>query len=201
MLIDRSSQACLNCHVRDSQMVITNGLIDHTAAFGDLPTGKHTTLACVDCHDPHMGVVQLRQAKQPTTRTTCANCHWQQASYQKNPIHLGMQLACNECHMPRMILIASGDPTNFLGDIRTHRMVIDATQIEQFTTVTAADGTQTQKALPQIGLNFACRHCHGGGLGSPKKDEQLLNGAENYHIRPEPTPVEPTPEPTATPVP
>jgi len=205
MLVDRSSQACLTCHIRDSEMVITNGLIDHTKAFGDLSAGKHITLDCVDCHDPHMGVVQLRQSQRPTTRTTCADCHWQQASYQKNKIHVGMQLACIECHMPRMIMVATSDPLNFLGDVRTHRMVIDADQIEQFITVTAADGTQTQHALPQIGLNFACRHCHGGGLGSPKTDEQLLKGAANYHVRPEPTPVMPTlestPMSTATSVP
>ena len=199
MLVDRSSQACLNCHVRDSEMIITNGLIDHREAFGDLPAGKHTTLACVDCHEPHVGVVQLRQAKQSTTQAVCAECHWQEASYQKNPLHAVMQLACIECHMPRMISIAASDPTNFLGDIRTHRMVIDAGQIEQFITVTAADGTQIQQALPQIGLNFACRHCHGGGLGGPKTDEQLLQGAENYHVRPEPTQVLPTLEPTLMP--
>jgi hypothetical protein len=199
MLIDRSSQACQKCHLRDSEMVITNGLIDHTDAFGDLPAGKHTTLACVDCHDPHMGVVQLRQEKQPTTRTTCTDCHWQQASYQKNPLHSVMQLACTECHMPRMILNATGDPTNFMGDVRTHRMAIDAVQIEQFITKTAADGAPIQQALPQIGLNSACRHCHGGGLGGPKTDEQLLEGAKNYHLPPEPTPVLPTPEPTSEP--
>ena len=199
MQIDRSNQACLKCHVRDSDMVVTDGLIDHTDAFGDLPAGKHTTLACVDCHDPHMGVVQLRQAKQTTTRTTCEDCHWQQASYQKNTVHYGMRVACIECHMPRMIMNATGNPAKFLGDVRTHRMVIDATQIEQFITVFSADGTPAQQVLPEIGLNFACRHCHGSGLGSPKTDEQLLEGARNYHVRSEPTPVLPTPAPTAEP--
>ena len=198
MLIDRSSQTCLTCHNRDGEMEINNGLIDHTELFGDLPAGKHTALACVDCHDPHTGVIQLRQEKQPTVRTTCESCHWQQAKYQKNPIHVGIQLACVECHMPRMILNAAGDPVKYTGDVRTHRMVIDPTQIEQFITVTAADGTQKQQALPQISLNFACRHCHGGGLGSPKTNEQLLNEAEGYHDMSEPTPVPPTAEPTAT---
>jgi hypothetical protein len=198
MSVDRSSQACLNCHTRDSAIAIKNGFIDHTELFGDLPAGKHTALACIDCHDPHTGVVQQIQAKQPATRTTCVNCHWQQAKYQKNPVHLGMQVACVECHMPRMIVNATGDPAKFIGDVRTHRMVIDPTQIEQFITVTAADGTQQQQALPQIGLNFACRHCHGGGLGGPKTDEQLIDEASGYHDIPEPTPVPPTPEPTAT---
>ena len=203
MLIDRSSQLCLNCHNRDSALTITNGFIDHSASYGDLPAGKHTALACIDCHNPHQGVVELRQANQPTTMNPCINCHYKEARNQKNPTHLGMQLACTECHMPRPILNAVGDPAKFIGDVRTHRMVIDPTQIEQFITVTAPDGTDIQQALPQIGLNFACRHCHGSGLGLPKTDEELMNLAKDYHNPPEPTPVPPTPvpptpEPTAT---
>jgi predicted CXXCH cytochrome family protein len=198
MLIDRSSQVCLDCHSRDNKLVISNGLIDHAESYGDLPAGKHTTLACVDCHDPHMGVIQLQVAKQPTTRATCQDCHWQQAKYQKNPIHMVMRLACVECHMPYMIMSAIGDPATFQGDIRTHRMVIDPTQIEQFTTVISENGTPTLQALPQIGLNFACRHCHGGGLGSPKTNEQLLEGIKDYHNVPVTTAIPPTPEPTAT---
>jgi hypothetical protein len=49
-------------------------------------------------------------------------------------------------------------------------------------------------------LNFACRHCHGGELGGPKTDEQLLEAAKDYHTQPEPTPIPPTPVPP-TPVP
>jgi len=194
---------CLNCHNRENEITIKNGLIDHSDPYGDLPSGKHTALACVDCHDPHKGVVQLREADQDTTLVTCENCHWQQAMYQNNPVHQVMQLDCIECHMPRMIQNATGDPAIFMGDVRTHRMAIDSSQIEQFTTISGTIDLQTQDAFLQIGLNFACRRCHGGELGAPKTDEQLFEVANGYHDQPEPTPipptsVPPTPDPTAT---
>jgi predicted methyltransferase len=79
-----------------------------------------------------------------------------------------------------MVVSAWGDPDTYTGDIRTHLMSIDPYQIEQFN----EDGTQ---ALSQIGLNFACRHCHGSGIGSEKTDEELIQAAVDYHARPTPT--------------
>jgi hypothetical protein len=90
--------------------------------------------------------------------------------------------------MPRMIQSAWGDAEKFTGDIRTHRMAIDPTQIEQFETPTNQDGSETQVVYSQISLNFACRHCHGAGLGSPKTDEELIGNATGYHDRPQAAP-------------
>lgn len=65
----------------------------------------------------------------------------------------------------------------FTGDIRTHLMAIDFEQIGQF----SEDGST---ALSQLGLNFACRHCHvEGGKASVKTDSELINKAYNYHAR------------------
>jgi hypothetical protein len=67
----------------------------------------------------------------------------------------------------------------FTGDIRTHLMGIDATQIEQF----SEDGSV---ALSELGLNFACRSCHvDGGSATVKTDEELIEKAYGYHDRPE----------------
>lgn len=81
--------------------------------------------------------------------------------------------------MPRVTVSAWGDTENYTGDIRTHLMAIDPAQIEQF----SEDGSV---ALSQIGLNFACRHCHGAGFGTEKTDEELIAAATGYHDRPEP---------------
>jgi len=134
----------------------------------------------VVCHDPHAGVIALRNAEEgtPTTRTQCENCHFQQAKYQDSPVHMEL-VACIDCHMPRATKSAVGDAEKFTGDIRTHLMAIDATQIGQFT----EDGSE---ALSQIGLNFACRSCHvEGGMASVKTDEELIDKAWGYHDRPE----------------
>jgi predicted methyltransferase len=58
--------------------------------------------------------------------------------------------------------------------MRTHMVSINPTQIEQF----SEDGSQL---LPQIGLNYACRHCH-GVTASEKSDEELIEKAVDYHI-------------------
>ena len=98
-----------------------------------------------------------------------------------------MNLPCIECHMPRVVKTAWGDAEKFTGDIRTHLMAIDPYQISQFN----EDGTV---ALSQIGLDYACRHCHGAGMATAKTDEELIAAATGYHDRPAPT-LEPTPAP------
>jgi hypothetical protein len=172
----RDAEACGKCHRRDDVEIVNakDGFIEHHEQYEELFQGKHAVLDCVQCHDPHSGVVQLRQAKEQTTRTRCEQCHFEQANQHKNATHAAMQLPCIECHMPRIIKSAWGDPEKFTGDIRTHLMAINPSQIEQF----SEDGTT---ALSEIGLNFACRHCHGGGFASPKTDEELIAGATDYH--------------------
>ena len=188
MTVERDAELCGECHRRGEVTSINakDGFIEHHEQYEEMFQGKHIVLECVDCHDPHSGVVQLRQEGKPTTRTQCVNCHWEQAAYQKNETHKSMNVACVECHMPRITKTAWGDAEKFTGDIRTHMMAINPNQIDQFTTETNADGTEAQVALSEVGLNFACRHCHGAGLGTPKTDEELIAAATGYHDRPAP---------------
>ncbi len=180
--VDRSSDLCGECHERGAQESVnaSGGFIKHHEQYEELFQSKHITIDCVVCHDPHAGVIALRNAEEgtPTTRTQCENCHFQQAKYQDSPVHMEL-VACIDCHMPRATKSAVGDAEKFTGDIRTHLMAIDATQIGQFT----EDGSE---ALSQIGLNFACRSCHvEGGMASVKTDEELIDKAWGYHDRPE----------------
>jgi predicted CXXCH cytochrome family protein len=183
MRIDRDAELCGQCHQRNEVAPVkaTDGFIDHHEQYEDLFQGKHAALRCVQCHDPHKGTVQSRQAGEPTTRVLCAQCHQEQARLQKNSVHTQMNLPCIECHMPKLIKTAWGDVQKFSGDMRTHLVTINPTQIGQF----SEDGTTV---LPEIGLDYACRHCHGGGLGSAKTDEELLAAAANYHSAPEAAP-------------
>ena len=195
MKVERDSEACAKCHGRGEmdQVEAKDGFIEHHEQYEDLFQGKHMALKCVDCHDPHTGVVQLYQDGLATTRTQCENCHFKEAKYQNNEIHRALDLDCIECHMPHIIKTAWGDPEKFTGDIRTHLMAIDPTQIEQFFTVQEGDTEQTYSGS-QLGLDAACRHCHGGGLALPKTDEQLTTGSINYHVQPE-SPIEALPAP------
>lgn len=184
MKIERDGEVCGKCHRRDTVEAVNakNGFIDHHEQYEELFQSKHITLDCVSCHDPHSGVVQLRYAVKDdpsvnVTRTECANCHFKQAKYQNNTMHAAMGTPCVECHMPRIVKSAWGDAAKYTGDIRTHLMAIDATAIQQFN----EDGLL---ATTQIALDFACRHCHGGGFASAKTDDELLAAAAGYHNPP-----------------
>ncbi|MEW5814498.1 MAG: multiheme c-type cytochrome [Spirochaetota bacterium] len=175
--VDRSSAACGKCHIRGSieEVNANAGFIEHHEQYEELFQSKHVTLDCVLCHNPHKGVVALRQAKLPTTRTSCENCHFEKVKNQASPAMAAMGVKCIDCHMPRITKSAVGNAAKFTGDIRTHLMSIDWEQIGQFT----ADG---KKSLSQLGLNFACRNCHvDGGTASVLSDEQLKQRAFGYH--------------------
>ena len=177
---DRDGSSCGDCHFRGAveEVDAKGGFIKHHEQYEELFQSKHVTLNCIDCHDPHAGVVQLRKANLPTTRTQCANCHFQEAKYQASEIMQSVGVECIDCHMPRVTKSAVGNAAKFTGDIRTHLMAIDATQIEQFT----EDGS---KALSELGLNFSCRSCHvEGGGASIRSDQELKESAYNYHARP-----------------
>ncbi len=180
MVVDRDSELCGQCHLRGAPEAVNakGGLIEHHEQYEELFQSKHIALDCVVCHDPHTGVVQLRQAGEQTTRTQCENCHFEQAKYQDSQIHSAIGVDCIDCHMPRVTKSAWGDAAKFTGDIRTHLMAIDPEQIGQF----SEDGAV---ALSQIGLDFACRHCHvEDGNATPKTDEELIDKAVGYHDRP-----------------
>lgn len=182
-VVDRDGAACTTCHSGGEvgDVTSTNGLIVHGDEYEDLFQGKHAALDCVECHDPHTGVVQLRQGDEPATQTACENCHFSEAQNFKLEPH---PRECIVCHMPRLIQNAYGDPERFTGDVRSHMVSIDPTQIEQF----AGDGSTL---LPQLALDTTCRHCHvpaGDGFASPKTDEELLDAAVNYHLPPTPEP-------------
>lgn len=174
--IERDSEACGQCHRRDDVENVNakGGFIEHHEQYEELYQSKHITINCVVCHDPHKGVNQLRQAKEQTTRTKCENCHFAQAKNVSIAKHAAMNLQCIECHMPRLVKTAWADPAKFTGDIRTHLMAIDASQINTFN----EDGALVSG---QIGLDYACRRCHLPDTGMAKTDEELLQSAAGYH--------------------
>lgn len=174
MKVDRSPELCGTCHRRGAveKVDAKDGFIEHHEQYEELFQSKHITLDCVVCHNPHQGVVQLRNAKQPTTRTTCANCHFKEVKAQKVEKHAGLQ--CESCHMPRIAKTAWGDAKKFTGDIRVHLMAIDTSLTSQF----SADG---KVANSQIALDFACKSCHIPGGAMEKKDDLLKETANGYH--------------------
>lgn len=172
MLVERDSGLCRQCHeyVPKSELEVKNGFIQHSDQYGDLSQSKHQVLDCLTCHNPHSGVVQLRQQGLQTTNLLCSDCHWQEAQFQNNPRHVTIGIGCTDCHMPRLIQSGTANPRGYVGDMRTHVVAIDPRQISQFN----QDGGL---AVGQISLDYACRHCH----GMTKTDAELLAAASSYH--------------------
>jgi hypothetical protein len=177
--VDRHAAECGDCHRRGPVESIdaSGGFIKHHEQYEELFQSKHAIIDCVQCHDPHDGVVQLRQAGVQTVRTTCENCHFQSAKYENNPAHDG-DVECIECHMPRVTKSAVANAEKFTGDIRTHLMAIDVDQVGQFD----PEGTV---ALSQLSLDFACKHCHTPGGILELTDDELVEAATGYHERPQ----------------
>lgn len=174
--IERDAELCGECHIRGDVTSVnaSKGFIKHHESYEELYQSKHLSLDCVDCHDPHGGVIQYRKADEPTTRTTCEACHFDEAKYGAVDKHSPSFVTCDTCHMPKITKSALGDADRFRGDIQTHLMAIDPDQIGQFT----EDGSLSQS---QVSLDFACRQCHNGIDMSEKTDEELYEAATDYH--------------------
>ncbi|HZD11511.1 MAG TPA: multiheme c-type cytochrome [Candidatus Binatia bacterium] len=192
MTVRTDRDACVQCHAITpiDEVDAEGAFISHHDQYPDLFQSKHIVLDCVDCHNPHTGVVQLREQGLEMVRADCQTCHFDVARYQSNVVHEMINIECIDCHMPRLLVSAVGDPDSFHGDMRSHVMAIDAYRVDQFTV--SEDGERVP--WPQLTLDFACRSCHNpDGLGRPKTDEELLQAAVNYHTPPESFQV--TPEP------
>jgi len=173
--IERDSALCGECHLRggSEQVNAKGGFIEHHEQYEEIFQSKHVTINCVVCHDPHTGVIALRKANAEdasvaVTRTSCENCHFEQAANRKSM----ESLACVECHMPRVTKSAVGNAETFTGDIRTHLMAINPNQFGQF----SEDGSTS---LSELGLDFACKSCHNGGFAFD--DAVLQAEANGYH--------------------
>lgn len=174
MIIDRSSQACGECHqIDDTRQVYANGtFIKHSQQYAEMSLSKHLVLECSDCHDPHSGVVQLKQANEAVTKLECKNCHYNAANYQKVAMHLGF--ACTQCHMTPIVQSGWADADKLTADMPTHLFSINPFQAGQF----SSDGTTS---LPQISVDYACKHCHNGSFATVKDDDLLKATARGYH--------------------
>jgi hypothetical protein len=180
--VDRSAEACGTCHSRGAveEVDVSGGFIRHHEQYEELFQSKHRILECVDCHDPHVGVIQARKTGLPTTRIQCSACHFNEAKFQKVEEHLTEEppVDCIDCHMPRLVKSAYADAEAYSGDIRAHLWAIDPDALSQF----PEDGNL---AISQIALDFACKVCHRSiGPAGLLTDEELRDSAIEYHERP-----------------
>ena len=169
-----------------AQYNFANPVVGNEANWVPYHQGEQKAYSCGTCHttgyDNEPGTHQDDMPGMVGTWSEpgiqCENCHFKEAKYQASAT-MKEAVACIDCHMPRVTKSAVGNAAKFTGDIRTHLMAIDPTEMEQFT----EDGKQ---ALSQLGLTFACKSCHvAGGIALPYTDALLRKYAYNYHARPD----------------
>lgn len=194
MVLDRSSQLCGDCHVRDNPAFIdaSGGFERHHEQYEDLYNSKHFAISCITCHDPHASSLFADEEVNPTKgiRQKCESCHWAQLT-QNNPKHGSVD--CIDCHMPPMAKSAVGDLERFTADVRSHQFSInpdpEAPQFDE----------EGAFVMPYLTLDYACRHCHNGENYTNQDLDALVEVAIGYHDRATPTPEpSPTPDPEAT---
>ncbi|HNB50869.1 MAG TPA: multiheme c-type cytochrome [Anaerolineales bacterium] len=196
MVLDRTNQACGECHSRESvtHVEAANGFAQQYQQFDQLYNSEHFAVQCIACHDPHASTVHADPNLNPTAgiRQTCDTCHWENV-YQNNEEHV--RLECTDCHMAKAGQSALANLEVFTGDLSSHLFSINPDpNAPQFN----EDGTLS---MPYLTLNYACNNCH-GVFATAKDMQELADMAEGYHTRPEPTATpspELTPEATVTP--
>ena len=199
MDIDRSAEACGECHYREAPpgsdvnvIPASKGFIKHHEQYNTHLAGPHSNMNCVACHDPHKrGEFSI---KTPEPGKECTQCHTQEAYnavFDQSPM-AGYGVECKDCHMPYASKSANqlGD---FEGDLQTHLFYIDtddtAIMFED------ADGTPNPVGayvaldfeVPgkpdkvnkgAATLDFACKRCH-----ETAEMTELGKFAKNFHGR------------------
>ncbi len=159
MIVDQSSEQCGKCHIRGDVGAIpaSGGFIKHHEQWNEMFTTKHQALACVDCHDPHVGLHPNNPTRDAAIKVTCENCHVAETeSFIASSIeHYGSSVGpgCIDCHMAKAAksALAAGP---YEGDVHSHlwRINTDA-DAEMFT----PDGAFANGYLT---LEFTCLQCH-----------------------------------------
>jgi len=179
MLVDRSAEACGDCHIRgaENQIPAKGGFIRHHEQWNEMFTSKKMSMDCVDCHDPHRSSRYSDDELNPDKGIVaqCQSCHFKEAGTQKSNVMAGL-VDCKDCHMPYATKSAIGDAAAFTGDVRTHLFAINPDpEVGQY----SDDGG---KSLPWVSIDFACRSCHrAGGSANVHDDDALGAMAMDYH--------------------
>lgn len=175
MTVERDRSLCESCHGEGSSepLATVNGLISRREVEPMPFSGKKSIMDCADCHSPH--ATTIHAARGETIDAVCETCHVQPAVYQK--LDNFRHADCVDCHMPRVIEVALGNPAAFEGDYRSHLMAINpevATSVDE-------DGTFS---TPYLGLDYACRSCHyADGRAPDLSDEVMMTVARGFHER------------------
>jgi hypothetical protein len=168
--IDQSSELCGSCHFRDTNhnILASGGFIRHHEQYDELISAKHSARACIDCHEPHIGVKHGNAAAGGMT-ASCVDCH----SGKTQNSHV-VQLDCETCHMARATKSAR-KVNEHQGDLRTHIFKINPNPFPKDSMFFVDAGSGATHTRGFVTLDFVCYQCHkdGNGVGGANSTRTL----------------------------
>jgi hypothetical protein len=154
MTIDRSAEACGECHIRGDANTIpaSGGFIRHHEQYNEFLAGPHSFFDCVTCHDPH------KKSEFSIVRE-CSQCHGSLAAdYAKTPM-ADYGVECEDCHMPYASKSAQALGPH-QGDLQTHIFYIDTDPDANMFTEDGLFVKLDDRGKAKVTMDFACKRCH-----------------------------------------
>lgn len=164
-----TSDLCGECHalttLSDNQtdngtalpVQVEDGFIRHHQEYTQWRGTAHAAVRCVDCHDPHAGLLVNRAS---ALRSACRDCH----GGKQLRLHDPARVSCEDCHMPFAVRSQSSRGTGLYrrGDVRAHIWRIRPVSAPG--DMAAPDGTSlaADAAGFFLTLDAACLGCHNG---------------------------------------
>lgn len=189
MDIDRSAEACGECHYRTSPpgsevntIPASGGFIKHHEQYNEFLASPHSEQECVTCHDPHKrGEFSIKE----DATCTSSNCHDTEpytTTYMQSPM-AGYGVECKDCHMPYASKSAN-QLGPFEGDLQTHLFYINTDDTANMFTEDgsnvaldfAVPGKPEKMNKGAVTLDFACKRCH-----ETAEMTELGKFAKNFH--------------------
>jgi hypothetical protein len=181
-----------------------DGFIKHHEQYNELvgsaaAPGVHTSLDCVNCHDPHkrshtvtdaiastLGIVDntLSAEERGAIRSTgtCETCHpGKLLAYAMGDIK------CIDCHMAEATKSATHEKGAWgkMGDVKTHIFKIDPTATVNTVNDTLKNSKAKTIATNYLTVDYACGKCHDAAIstatGKALDKETAQRAAQNIH--------------------
>lgn len=173
------SNSCRACHNRpyDDQtgnIVAKGGYVQHHEQWPELrASGGHSSLSCLDCHDPHRSVYY---DKDNALRKRCTDCHpdatmaGHEGKVYTRSDGYTETLSCTSCHMSYPVKSATNAASSLVGtvariaDVRTHivRINTGAVDYRSFFTPDGNSVVRDSQGRAAVTVDFVCIRCHNG---------------------------------------
>ena len=141
---------CSNCHsTKPLNIIPLQGVfLDGYTETNQLLKSKMKTLACTDCHNPHL-------SSEKSIKQSCNVCHQDIAKIYRESYMYKVGVKCTDCHMPPAEIIAGGDPKSFRADFKSHLFKIIHNKLFP---VVSVNGQRTNPGY--LSVDYSCMRCH-----------------------------------------